>query len=153
MNTNSILQTWQGEPKNVANMIVDKYGEPDEVTKSMLVWHNNGPWQKTVVYNRPYKHVFPMPHEDVVEQTVKYRVPEDKFDELAKFDGSVWAKKTEGTISAKCHDEPANFLAINLANDIVMGKKSVEEARKEYAESVVNFRKKYEGTLHGRLAV
>ncbi len=42
--------------------IVDKYGEPDEVTSSHLVWHNNGPWKKTIVYRDEIEHRFPKPH-------------------------------------------------------------------------------------------
>jgi hypothetical protein len=51
------------------------------------------------------------------------------FGRLAEFDGSVIAERTAGEVSARCHDEHANFLALNLMHDIVTGAKNVEEAR------------------------
>ena len=55
--------------------------------------------------------IFPKPHQDVLEQTICYRVPPDKQDELAGFDGSVMSKGTKGDMSARCDREPANILA------------------------------------------
>jgi len=56
---------------------------------------------------------------------------------LAHYDGSVIVERTKGEISARCDKEGANFLALNLANDIVKGNKSVEEARKSYGEAMM----------------
>ena len=39
-------------------------------------------------------------------------------------DGSVSVHRTVGEISAKCDFEGANFLALNLANDVITGKYS-----------------------------
>ena len=86
--------------------------------------------------NEEIPHLFPKPHTDMLYQAINYRVPSDKFDELAAYDGSVIAERTKGEIAARCDLEEANFLAINLAHDIVTGKKSVEEARKFYAEAM-----------------
>ena len=51
-------------------------------------------------------------------------------------------ERTAGEVSARCHDEQANFLALNLMNDIVTGKKSVAEARRYYGEEFLNARRK-----------
>jgi len=72
----------------------------------------------------------------VMEQFVDYRVPVDRFDDLAKYDGSVIAERTKGVLSARCDKEQANFLAINLANDVATGSKSVEQARTYYANAI-----------------
>jgi hypothetical protein len=87
-------------------------------------------------------HHFPAPHIDSVESFLDYRVPPAKFTELAEFDGSVVVERTAGEVSARCHDEQANFLALNLMNDIVAGTRSVEEARRYYAEEFLNARRK-----------
>jgi hypothetical protein len=50
--------------------------------------------------------------------------------------------RTAGEVSARCHDEQANFLALNLMHDIVTGAKSVDEARAYYAEEFLNARRK-----------
>jgi hypothetical protein len=107
-----------------------------EATKSLLIWRDNGPWKRTIVYREEVDHDFPMPHKDVLEQVINYEVPPDKFDELAHYDGSVIVERTKGEISARCDKEGANFLALNLANDIVRGNKSVEEARQAYGEAI-----------------
>ena len=65
-----------------------------------------------------------------------YKVQEDKMDELGKFDGSVTFDRTQGTMSARCDKEGNNFLALNLANDILTGKKTVDEARKAYGDII-----------------
>ncbi len=81
-----------------------------------------------------------MPHIDLVEQSINYSVPADKMCELADFDGSVSIQRTRGTITARCHEEEANFLALNLAHEIVQGEKTVQEARDFYTQSVLAFR-------------
>jgi hypothetical protein len=45
-------------------------------------------------------------------------------------------EKMEGTIAARCDKEENNLLALNLAYDVITGKKSVEEARKAYGEMI-----------------
>ena len=77
-----------------------------------------------------------MPHKDVWEQVVDYRVPPDMFDELALYDGSVIVERTKGELSARCDKEEANFLAINLADDIVRGRRTVNDARQFYAQHI-----------------
>ena len=140
LTTDEVLQEWPKDQRNVAQTIVDKYGEPDELTPSVLIWKNNGPWQATVVTKNATKHTFPMPHTDLVEQFVSYDVPPEKFDELAAYDGSVMVRRTEGLMSARCHDEPANILALNLAHDIITDQKSVEEAKEAYVQALKDYR-------------
>jgi hypothetical protein len=77
-----------------------------------------------------------MAHLDLLEQFVDYSVPADKYDELALYDGSVVIARTVGEMSARCDKEEANFLALNLANDVATGKKTVEDARAYYARSI-----------------
>jgi len=136
----SVLEQWSEDTRNVAKSVIDKYGEPDEMTPSLLIWRNNGPWVKTVVTNEATEHVFPMPHTDIVEQSIHYDVPPEKFDDLARYDGSVTVKRTEGLMSARCHDEEANFLALNLAHDIITDKLTVEQAREKYLQTLKDFR-------------
>ena len=73
---------------------------------------------------------------------IDYRVPPEQFSALAAFDGSVIAERTAGEVSARCHDEQANFLALNLMHDIVTGAKDAQEARAYYAEEFLNARRK-----------
>src|SRR3546814_5051300 len=81
-----------------------------------------------------YRHDFPAPHTDSVESVIDYRVPPDKFTALAEFDGSVMAERTAGEVSARCHDEQANLLALNMMHDVVTGAKAAKAAREYYAK-------------------
>jgi hypothetical protein len=99
-----------------------------------LIWHHTGPWKRTEVINEEIPHNFPQPHMDMLLQSIDYPVPPDKFDELAAYDGSVIAERTKGELAARCDMEEANFLALNLAHDIVTGIRSVAQARQFYAE-------------------
>jgi hypothetical protein len=134
-----VIQNWKKTPKEAAEKTIAKYGQPDEVTPQRLVWHNNGPWERTEIVNREIPHDFPKPHMDCLEQTIALQVPPEKLADLAQFDGSVIVDRTPGEISARCDKENMNFLALNLAKDILDGKKSVQEARESYAKAVMAF--------------
>lgn len=134
-----MVASWPEASRMAAMDMMQKYGPPQGVTASMLVWENNGPWKWTRVFREPVQHNFPMPHPDVLEQAINYQVPVDRYDDLARYDGSVIAERTKGQLSARCDKEGANFLAINLANEVAMGKRTVEEARTYYARAIQTF--------------
>lgn len=124
----------QQHPKETAEKMLDRYGPPDEATPQRLIWHNNGPWKRTEVHRDGPKHDFPIPHIDHLYQYIDYQVPPEKHDELAQYDGSTHAHRTEGELVAACHKEEANILALNLAHDIITDKTTVEQAREDYAK-------------------
>ncbi|NYT57578.1 hypothetical protein H0A65_01425 [Alcaligenaceae bacterium] len=51
------------------------------------------------------------------------------------------ARHSAAFTSARCHDEEANLLAINLMHDIVTGAKTVEEARAYYGKEFLDYRR------------
>lgn len=136
------IQDWPEESREAAKLVIDKYGKPDEITETCLTWHKPGPWKRIVASRTFYNHNFPAPHIDAVESVIDYHVPAEKFSELAAFDGSVVVERTAGEVSARCHDEEANFLALNLMHDIVRGEKTVQEARDYYAKEFLDYRRK-----------
>ncbi|MDQ3625446.1 MAG: DUF4142 domain-containing protein, partial [Verrucomicrobiota bacterium] len=133
-----IIDTWPNRPKLGAQQMLAKYGAPQEVTSEKLVWHNQGPYKRINVTRMEHHHDFPKPHMDYMEHTIAYRVPVDKADALTAYDGSLTFDRTRGEMSARCDLEGHNILTLNLANDIVMGKKSAEEARKAFGQNVVD---------------
>jgi hypothetical protein len=136
---NALIAAWPAKPREVATEMIAKYGRPHEATSTMLVWHGAGGWKHTILSRDEVPHAFPKPHTDLLEQSIDYRVPVDKFDELAAYDGSVIVERTKGEISARCDREEMNFLALNLAHDVVTGRRTVEEARRFYAETAMAF--------------
>jgi len=111
-NAKQCIESWPEESREAAQLVIEQYGEPNEVTETMLTWHNPGPWKRIHASKAFFRHNFPAPHIDSVESVIDYRVPVDKFTPLASFDGSVVAERTAGEVSARCHDEQANFLAL-----------------------------------------
>jgi hypothetical protein len=136
-----IISGWSAKPKEVADAMIKKYGTPNEVTANMLIWYNNGPWKRTILYKEEIPHDFPKPHTDLLQQFIDYKVPVNKFSDLAQYDGSVIVERTKGEISARCDKEEMNFLALNLANDVATGNKTVDEARAYYAKTAMAFMK------------
>ena len=136
MMTNPDVSNWPEASKMAVEEITSKYGKPDGVTADELFWLKKGVWQKICITKMESKHSFPIDHTDMMQTTINYDVPEDKMDDLGKFDGSVTFDRTQGTMSARCDKEGNNFLALNLANDIITGKKTVASARKAYGDIV-----------------
>ena len=64
-------------------------------------------------------------------------MPPERTDDLAFFDGSVLVDRTRGELSARSDSEEANFLALNLAYDVVADRKDPGEARRQYAEALL----------------
>ncbi len=138
-NAQAMMAGWPESSRKAAMDMMQKYGPPQEVTRTSMLWRNNGPWKWTRVRSEEIAHNFPVPHPDVMEQAINYRAPPDMFDELANYDGSVIAERTRGELSARCDKEGANFLAINLANDVATRRRTVAEARQYYAAAMKTF--------------
>lgn len=134
---NTMMANWSGDAQKAAKGMMKIHGAPDEATPTMLVWHNSGPWKRIIAANTTTPHNFPGPHPDSVEQFLSYKVPESKHDEIARFDGSVNIDRTRGEMSARCDTEFHNVLALNLAHDIITGKRSVGGARAFYTRVVM----------------
>jgi hypothetical protein len=141
-NGSQVIKGWPEESREATQLVIDTYGEPQEATEAYLIWHKPGSWNRIVASRAFYAHNFPMPHFDVVESFIDYRVPPDKFSPIALFDGSVITERTAGEVSARCHDEQANFLALNLMHDIVTGARTWQQARSYYAKEVLDYRRK-----------
>jgi len=129
-----VTARWSEAARTAALQMFDKYGAPQEMTANRLVWHDNRPWKSTAVINEEVPHNFPTPHVDVLEQTVAIDVPADKFGALAQFDGSITASRTNGELTVRCDREEINFIALNLASDLIAGKLTVQQARQNLAE-------------------
>jgi hypothetical protein len=124
----SLILLWPARSYGLARMMLAEYGQPFEASDHRLVWLENGPWKKTVVYRNP-------PGESVLgseagrlEQSVAYRVPEDKLAALARFDRQIGVDPREGRITVLSNSESVNFLALNLADEVVQGRRTAREA-------------------------
>lgn len=141
-NAKEIIKDWGNDERETAQAIIDQYGEPDEATSKQLIWRDKGRWVEIIAYKDGTQHDFPFPHLDSVECVTAYRVPTGKLSEIDAFDGSVTVRRTQGLISARCQDEQANLLAINLSDDIIHSKKTSEQAKKAYVDIMIDYRAK-----------
>jgi len=124
----------------MAQQLMKWYGLPAEVSESMALWYDNGPWKRTVVHRDGVSHNFPVAHTDILEQTVSYRVPMGALENLMKFDGSIVVDRTRGDLTAFCNNESMNLILLNLAHDVVRGEKTPEEARRAAGGMVFRLR-------------
>lgn len=136
MRVEELSADWPSASQKALNHMVETYGPPAAMTAEMAIWAETGVWKRTVVFSEEQPHDFPMPHMDVMQQWVEYDVPVDMYEKLAEYDGSVVLERTAGEMSARCDMEGANFLALNLAHDIVEGNETVESARMKYLEEI-----------------
>jgi len=52
------LENWPEPSRLAAKEMMRKYGNPDESTPHKLIWYNNGPWKRTVIFNYESRHLF-----------------------------------------------------------------------------------------------
>lgn len=120
---------WPEASRQAASAIQARYGPPQERTATLLIWHRNGPWIRTIVHKVGAAHDFPAKHSDVLEQSLPYKVPLNLYSAVATFNGSVVPDRTRGTLTAFGASEAETVLALNLARAVVRGEMSPEQAR------------------------
>jgi hypothetical protein len=130
------VSSWPEKTRRLAAQLVTKYGVPAEASERQITWYANGPWKRTTLYKEEVQHNFANSHKDVLEQTVSYKVPADKLAVLAQFNGSIVIHRTRGEMSSTSDSEDTNFLALNVADDVVNGERDAEQARTYYAQII-----------------
>lgn len=131
-----IIAGWAPASRLAAAAMIERYGPPDAVAEDGLGWKDKARWKKIVVRDRPAAR-FPDPRASgLLEQTVSYRMPEDKRLELAAFSGAIRMSPDGDTLTARADEEPLNVLALNLAVAIGRGDIGPARARSSYRRAV-----------------
>lgn len=130
-----VTENWPQSSQSAIKDLTGKYGLPDAVTEEMVVWRETEPFKRSIVYREEIIHRFPIEHSDILAQTIDYRVPLDKTEAINQFDGSLLIDRTKGELTARNHRQEMNILAFNLADKIVRGEMTVEQARREYSKN------------------
>jgi len=120
----SIILLWPTYSYRLARLMIAKYGQPTRASDHSLVWTGNGQWARTVVYRDSQK----AGGGSRLEQSAAYRVPEARLGDLARFDEEIEVDRKEGWLTARSDDEAENFLALNLADEVLRGKRTPREA-------------------------
>ncbi|MBI2787528.1 MAG: hypothetical protein HYX59_02495 [Elusimicrobia bacterium] len=120
----SIILLWPTFSYRLARLMIARYGQPARASDHSLVWSGNGQWARTVVYRDSQR----TGGGSRLEQSVAYRVPEARLEDLARFDKDIEADRKEGWLTVRADDEAENFLALNLADEVVKGKRTPRDA-------------------------
>ena len=134
-----IIAGWPDAPQKGARQMLAQYGAPNEATPTKLFWYQKGPWKRIQVTSDVLTHDFPAPHSDYLTQWIDYQVPVGLVGEITRYDGSCLVDRTAGEAAARCDSEAANMITLNLMHEIVIGKRTVEEARQVYAENMAGY--------------
>ncbi len=122
-----VVSGWTDTARLAAQLMMKRYGSPDEVGSSRLVWNGNGPWKRTIVRQLPAKEL------GVLEQTMAYRLTPAQASVLTEMDGRLSCDVARMELSSRSDREEVNFLRLNLANDVINGRLTAQEARESYA--------------------
>jgi hypothetical protein len=119
----------------LAANLIDEYGPPDRVEPSRLVWNNKHLMKRISAWDE-----IPGSRPDaggyLLEETVSYQVPEPRRQDLASFSDDISVSPDGTELSARSDNEGLNFLALNLADEIIQGVKTPDEARQAYDQTL-----------------
>lgn len=135
--TDAIVDDWTNSSALAARHLIEEYGAPNEAQSDRLTWIGNGPWKRTVVWDQALPYV-PVPSADIVvmEQTVDYPLTADQAAALKAFSPALTADVRRGELSSRSDREEINRLNLNLADDIVNGRQTVDEAKASYQRTL-----------------
>jgi len=128
----TIIRNWPKEIQAQARALIERYGEPSASDANALVWFNNGPWRKTVMHREGFTQAVMGRDRDHLEQAIDYPVPEDKVADIRRFDKRIEVNRATDEMSSHADAESMNFLALNLADEIVKGERTAQGARVFY---------------------
>lgn len=130
-----VIDRWEGPSAEAGRALLQRYGVPDDVTPNQLVWDRRGVWKRTVVWNRAP--VYRTPGDlAVMEQTVDYRLDLMQTVQLLAFSDGLVVDLAHGELSSRAGNEGINYLTLNLADEIVRGAKTVQQAQAAYTRIV-----------------
>lgn len=130
----NVSSGWSEKSRLAARLLIARYGAPDVVGASRLVWHGNGPWKRTIVRDMPRPYASAAEEElGVIEQTVAYNLDVEQTPVLAGFSDRLSADAAAMELTSRADREELNFLRLNLANDLLLRVIAPADARAAYA--------------------
>jgi hypothetical protein len=120
----SAIADWPEHSRDLAEAVILDYGPPDSAQPSQLSWEGHRPWKTMVVYRDAVASGRP----NGFQQSVAYDVPVRKWRALSAFDRGVEYDPVEHALIAHTDSESTNFLALNLADEVIRGRRTAEDA-------------------------
>lgn len=131
----AIIRQWPQQASATAKLMIEAYGKPDQFDANSLVWFNNGSWKRTIVYRKALRRGPGGKDGAFLQQTIGYLLPADRVASLERFSPMISVSATGGELSFISESEATNRLALNLADEIVTGKRTVADARSFFAKT------------------
>ncbi|MFI5350123.1 MAG: hypothetical protein ACHQ2Z_11300 [Elusimicrobiota bacterium] len=128
----SLIAAWPEHSRVLAEEIVQEYGTPDVVEPAQLSWTGRRPWISMVVYRAASASGRPSD----LQQSVSYDVPVGRWRALGAFDRGVEYDPVARELIARGGDESANILALNLADEVIRGRRTAAEAAEFYDKTL-----------------
>jgi hypothetical protein len=118
----------------LAGVLLEKYGIPDDIVASQLSWNDRRPWTTVVVFRDPEA---AGRSNHLLESTAYGGVPLARWREFSSFGrGTAYDPATQ-ELSARTNGEATNLLALNLADEVLRGRRSAADAR-AYFDATLN---------------
>jgi len=121
------IDRWSPEPRIIARQVMEKYGPPQAVLADRLVWNAHRPWKRIAVYDASGA---------PLEQVVDYDGPVYKLEKPLLFPYGSRVDAFNGELSARGSSEEINRLALNLADDVIHGRRTPQDAYRFYLRTV-----------------
>lgn len=112
---------WHEKSLHAAELMIENYGPPDQVSDYSIEWKRRGPWKRVVVRRRAV--------ESPIEHVIDYAVPAFRFNEVAWFGNGLSLNETTGELSASGASEALNVLALNMGHELAIQQRTLEDAR------------------------
>jgi hypothetical protein len=130
-----VTDRWSNDSRLQAARLMDEHGPPDKIGHAELVWNDKGAWKRIRVWDATpyYDSSAGAPN---LEQTVSYPVLPERRAQLAALGGKLRVSRDGQELSARGASEAANLLTLNLADEIVAGRRSPKEASRFYDRTI-----------------
>jgi hypothetical protein len=125
----AVISYWSPASVAAAAAMLEELGAPDFVDPSRLVWRDKHLFRRIAVWAQSPGTQWGV---DVIEAAVDYRVPPEKRSALAAFSDKLDVSPGGQQLTAWSGTEETAVLTLNLADEIVKGLKTPEEARASY---------------------
>lgn len=119
---------WPEKARLLAAATVQEYGQPDEIRADQLTWRRRHPWTMIAVYRDAQSIESP----NNLLQALPYEVSPRRWRALSSFERGVAYDPVRKELVARGESEEVNLLALNLADEIIQGKRSPAEAAEFY---------------------
>jgi hypothetical protein len=127
----TLIAQWPPASRLAAGTMLEKYGAPDSATSNGLIWRRRGNWTRIEVYRDEH----PAKRNGILESVVRCTVPVASWADLNALELGVSYEPIGEMLSSASESEADNILALNVAFDVIKGRRSVPDARKFYLKT------------------